>query len=1195
MSIILPPNRYASIHNHSHFSPMDGLSEPKEHIDFCLKNGLDSWSLTDHGNGNGLAHAHAHAQRIIKGKGAKFRQIFGVEFYFVPDLTEWRNAYELSKQKIAIIENDEPEEEPEEDSDEGGSSRLIVEDADATRTVADASDSVSRRYHLVVIAKNRVGLSNLFTLVKKSFRDGFYKFPRIDFNLLKQHGEGLVVSTACVGGFAAGNIFREFPDLKFDQLQPELYDKAGIVGRERILTRLDNMVDRFTDAVGRDNFFLELQFNKLGAQDLSNRFLLDTASRTGIPLITTSDAHYPGQEFWEAREIYRLLQPGRMTKKDGSIPTLPTREELKAELYPKNKDQIWQEFLDQRQKHSFYHGHENTIRESMERAYDICWDKCEQVWFDTSAKLPNFNTTEQTAMSQLTKIVKDALIAEGLAGDKEYIERAKMELSDIKFLKFENYFLTLEKIFKVAENRTLPGAGRGSGAGSLVNYLLGITHVDPIKFELLWERFLSRQKASWPDIDTDVGDRDKLIDAAREIFGEESVVPVSNFNTLKLKSLVKDVSKFYGVPFEEVNAVTGPLEKEVADKSRDPNMEKSMFYLKHDDCMEYSPRYKAFMEKYPQVCDKVVSLFMMNKSVGRHAGGVLVCPELEKHMPLITVKGELQTPWTEGVNIRNLEENGFLKFDFLGLKQMQMVEDCIRRILTRELKRTPDFMEIKKFYDDKLNCRFVEPDDKDVFKHVYQEGRWPGIFQFTSVGARRFCIAAQPENIIDLSTITAIYRPGPLKANVHKKYVEAKKDRKSIKYDHPVIEEILGPTCGFIVFQEQFMLLAQKLAGFSPGDSDKMRKTLVKKDLTSLGKKSEEKDALEKKFIAGCIEKSGLSLQQATKLFETIAFFSLYGFNKSHSVAYAIDSYYGAWLMKYYETDWLATCLQSENSNVDGLSVMMAEIKQMGYKISPPDINVSTHVWTWSEETQAFVPPLTSLKGVGGAAMNDIISLRPFKDLNDFLFDSEGEWRHSKVNKRCIESLIWMEAFNSLDDFKTFKITNHRQLESIVMGNLGTLKKGIYGMTKKKAIKSGAAPILEDLITQSQGMEDWTRTEKIALQVEISGAAPRHVLFPDEIMEKIRKANVVPVTEIPPDAQEVCWFAILKIEEKSTKNGKAFMKIKVTDDTSGEMWIRVWGNKNSKLVPYSIWMANVKNDSGWGPSTNINQMKHVDI
>jgi len=1176
------PTRYASLHNHSTFSPYDGLGNPAEHIDFCLNNGLDSWSLTDHGNGNGLAHAHAHAKKV-KSKGKQFRQLYGVEFYFVPDLKEWKRTYEASKVKLEDLSGESA---PDQDEEAAG---LVVEDADETRT--EQEDNPNRRYHLVVVAKNRVGLSNLFTLVKKSFKDGFYKFPRIDFNMLREHGEGLVVSTACVGGYPSGLIYREFPEAKFDQLSPDLITDPAMLNR--IMGRLTNMVDRFVDCVGRENFFLEMQFNKLGAQDLTNMCMLELADRTGINLLTTSDAHYPSPDAWESREIYRQLQPGRI-KNDGTAPVLPTKEQLKAELYPKNHTQMWGEFLERWEKFEFYRGKEGIVKDSIERGHDIAWNLCEEIWFEDKAKLPSFSTSESTAMSQLTGLVKQALIDEGLANNKEYVERAKFELGDIKHLGFENYFLTLQKVFKVAENRTLPGAGRGSGAGSLVNYLLGITHVDPLKYDLLWERFLGRHRAGWPDIDTDVGNRDALIDAAREIFGDESVIPVSNFNTLKLKSLVKDVSKFYQIPFDEVNAVTGPLEREVADKSRDPNMEKSMFILKHEDCMEHSARYREFMEKYPHVESQVRSLFMMNRSIGRHAGGVLVCPELEKHMPLIAVRGELQTPWTEGVNIRNLEENGFLKFDFLGLKQMQMVEDCIRRILRRELACEPTFVDIKKFYDDKLNCRYVEPNDRKVFDNVYQQGKWPGIFQFTSDGARKFCVAAEVENIIDLSTVTAIYRPGPLKANVHKKYVEAKKNKAAIKYDHPVIEEILGPTCGFIVFQEQFMLLAQKLAGFSPGDSDKMRKTLVKKDLTSLGKKSDEKEALEKKFIKGCMECSGLNLKQATDLFDTIAFFSLYGFNKSHSVAYAIDSYYGAWLMTYYPHDWLATCLQTENHNVEGMAVMMSEIKQLGYKISPPDINSSGNVWSWSEKLQAFVPPLSSLKGVGGAAVDEIIENRPYKNIDELLYNQDGGWRHSKLNRRCFEALLGMEAFGSIDEMISGKVANHKQLHDIIIGNYGDLKKGRYGMTAKQAAKLKPRPLVDRLIDETTGTEDWSRVEKVAMQAEISGSAPHHVLFPEEIMRKIHKAEIPPLGDLEDGKKDVVWFCVLAIEMKTTKNNKVFARAKVTDTTNANTWIRIWSVKEGDIKPYTIWVADVENSSGWGASTNMYRMKLVE-
>jgi len=688
---------------------------------------------------------------------------------------------------------------------------------------------------------------------------------------------GMVVHN-CVGGYPSGLIYGEFVDKKFAELTPELVDDDAV--RSRIRNRLENMVDRFVDCVGHENFFLELQFNKLSAQDLTNRMLIETSRATGCRLISTADSHYPEPELWEAREIYRQLQPGRM--KIGSEPKpLPKKEELKAELYPKNAQQMWDEYLSRRELFLWYQGTEDIVRTSMENGHDVAWDLCEEIWFDPSAKLPTFSTPEKTGFSQLVDLVKEGLRAEGLDQKPEYVARAKMELDDIKYLKSEDYFLTLQKVFKLAENRTLPGSGRGSGAGSLVNYLLGITHVDPLKYDLLWERFMGRHRAGFPDIDTDVGDRDKLIEAAREIFGNDAVVPVSNFNTLKLKSLVKDVSKFYGVPFEEVNAMTGPLEREVEMKSRDPNMEKSMFVLKHEDCLEHSENYRNFMAKYPHVEEKIRTLFMMNRSVGRHAGGVLICPQLEQHMPLITVRGELQTPWTEGVNIRNLEENGFLKFDFLGIKQMKMVEDCIARILRRELGHEPKFEDIKKFYDDKLNCRYVEPSDDRVFEHVYRNDRWTGIFQFTSDGARKFCHEVQPSSIEDIGVVTAIYRPGPLKANVHKKYVAAKQDASKARYDHPVIKDVLGTTYGFIAFQEQFMMLAQKLAGFSPGDSDKMRKTLVKKDLTSLGKKSEEKESLEKKFVEGCVEVSGMDRDKAKELFDKISFFSLYGFNKS--------------------------------------------------------------------------------------------------------------------------------------------------------------------------------------------------------------------------------------------------------------------------------------------------------------------------
>ncbi len=1174
---IRPPDRYVSLHNHSTFSPFDGLGEPKEHIDFVLSNQMDAWALTDHGNGNGLAHAHAHAKKI-KAKGQNFRQIYGVEFYFVPDLDDWQVQYKTYQE--------EKKQTGGKDDAEAGH---VVEDADETRSKRSVTDTFKKRYHVAVTAYNQKGLQNLFTLVKKSFKFGFYRFPRIDFKMLKEHSEGLTVTTACVGGYPSGLIYQDFPDVGFLDLKPDLVDDPVILNN--VMGRLENCVDRFVDAVGHENFFLELQMNQMNAQNLTNRCLIDLSKKTGVPLVVTSDAHYPGPNYWEARELYRKLRPGMLDKEGANV--LPAFEELQCELYPKNASEMWVEYRRQYDKHDFYQGSEELVRDAIERTHDMVWQKYDEVWFDQSVKLPSFDMPEKSAFSQLVALVKEGLQREGLADNDEYLQRAHMELSDIKFLGFENYFLTLQKTLKISENGTLPGPGRGSGAGSLVNYLLDITHVDPLKHDLLWERFLHRNKAGWPDIDLDIGDRDVVINAARELFGDDSVVPVSNFNTLKLKSLVKDVSKFYGIPFHEVNSVTGPLESEVQNKARDPNMEKSMFILKHEDCMKYSKGYREFMQHYPHVEEKVVDLFMQNRSIGRHAGGVLICPDLEKHMPIIKVRGEFQTSWSEGVNIRNLEENGFLKFDFLGLKQMKMVEDCIRLIVANKLGREPEFSEIKSFYDDNLNCRYHEPTDSDVFKYVYQEGRWPGIFQFTSTGARKFCKAAKPENITELAAITAIYRPGPLKANVHIKYVKARREPSSVEFDHPVLKDVLGPTYGFIVFQEQFMLLAQKLAGFTPGESDKMRKTLVKKDLTSLGKKVAEKEELRKKFINGAVEVGNMPRREAEELFEKIAFFSLYGFNKSHAVAYAIASYYGAWLMTHYEHEWLSTCLQSENSNAKKLPVMISEIKKLGYKFTSADINLSGRTWTYSTQASALVPPLSSFKGVGDAAMQEIIVNRPYRNIDELLYTEDGKWKHSKMNKRCFSALTKMEAFSSLEEFDVGIFNNHRQMHDMIIENYDILKKNKFGMSIRKARKIDAPSQLPPLIKSVKNIKDWSRVEKINNFAEIGGSVNEELVFPIEIMTKIQNSELPALPTISGNTRAIAWGCLQDIIKKTSKNGKTFYRIKVIDPQSNYCWLRVWGDIPPAAMPYTIWIFDVTNNEQWGASTNSRKMRPV--
>ena len=1163
--LIPPPTKFVGLHCHSGFSVYDGLGYPADHIDFVLENGMDAWALTDHGNGSGLAHAHKHAEKLRK-KGVKYRQIYGCEFYFVPSLKQWKGDYEQAKIDRAAAKQKAIKEE-----EEGGH---IIENEEETKTFKLSNDEWKRRYHLVITAQNAEGLSNLFTLIKRAYTDGFYRYPRIDFDLLKKYRRGLNVSTACLGGIYSNRIMR---------------GNALKLSDEQIQSELLNLTDRFTDAVGKDNFYLEIQFNRLKQQHLVNHHLLRHADMTGIPLLATADSHYYSPDKWEARELYKKL--GWM----GSDPSpLPEFEDLKCELYPKNAEQMWGEFTRHYDEYEdTYKGYEEKIKGAIERSYEIAWDKCEDCWIDTAVKLPDFNTPESSAFQKLGKKVKEALIKENLHKKPEYVQRAKSELEDIKYLGFENYFLVMYEVFHKAADHTLFGPARGSGGGSLVNYLLGITQVDPLKYDLLWERFLGRHRTSWPDIDSDAGDRDALINAARELYGNEAVIPVSNFNTLKLKSLVKDIAKFYGIDFGEVNKMTGPLQNEVMAQARDENTEKSVFVLKHSDCMQYSKGYREFMEKYPKVKDHLEALFMQNRSVGRHAGGVIIGPpeDLERSMPIIGVRGELQTPWTEGMNFRNLEDNGFIKFDFLGLTLLKDVENCISRIITRETGKKPTFLEIRDWFDKHLNCRYVTQDDEKVWKHVYHQRRKTGVFQFTAEGARKFCENAKPTTIEELAALTAIYRPGPLRANVHKKYVKDKANAENIEYAHPIIKEILGSTFGHVTFQEQFMLLAQKLGGFTPAESDKLRKTLVKKSLDTMGKKGDEREAARIKFVTGAKEINGVPEHVSQELWERIEFFSVYGFNKSHAIAYALDSYYAAWLHTYYETDWLGTILESENNNPDALAKAISEIKAMGFEVSTPDINESGDCWVWSENKKAFIPPLTSIKGLGKNAVKEIFENRPYESIDQMLFTEEGKWYHSKLNKTGFAALCKVEALHSLKEMWDGTIKNHKQLHEIIIENYVLLKKSRWGMTIRQAKKKDAPDFFLQLIDDTAEIEDWNRLEKLQMYQDLCSATRDDLAFPEEMLTKIQSSGVKSVLQFAPGEKSIGWFCVIEWIKKTTKNKKTFYRIKITDNQNNTGWLRMWGNKPSSMTPYSIWLTQAHNDPNWGASTSVAKVR----
>lgn len=726
------PERFVGLHNHTGFSPFDGLGYPDEHMTFAMENGLDGHAITEHGNMNSYAHAQLWIEEWSKThKGKTFKYIPGIEAYYHPDLNEWKKhveratqakedkklAEKLAKEQeklqtkiIAVVDGDD------ETDDLEMSNALTIENEDETKSTKHFNP-INRRHHLVVLPKNQKGLLSIFAATSKGFLQGFYKFPRIDWNILREAGKdgNIIVSSACIGGQPAYAVFQELQKIKFDDFNEKLLDDPALL--ERCIVRLGNNYEEMTSAVGEGNYFLELQFNKLPAQNLVNRALIEFARRNGLTkqLVVTCDAHYFRPELWKERELYKRL--GFMNYATYNPDSLPkSKDDLKCELYPKNAQQVWDEYLKSKEGTSFYD--DQLVCDAIERTHDIAHQLIGEVPPDRSPKFPTKRLVPEgtKTFNHLVGLCKDGMQKRGLLDKPEYMDRLKEELGVIKTMKNEVYFISYQKIMELARKVCLVGPARGSGGGSLVAYVLYITDLDPLAWDLPFARFLSVYRKGAPDIDTDLADRDKVLEQLRNFFGWENVVPISNYNTFKLKTLVKDIGKFYGVPFDETNAATRTVEDEVRRAVTKHGDDKNLFVLAFDEAMGFickrdeidakpicngctpkctkvvSPSFRDFIEKNPKVAESIKVLFKQNRSLGRHAGGVLIADDLPSKMPLVTSKGkgdvrEPQSPWVEGVNHKHLEKIGnFIKYDLLGLETMRLIERTIELIIIKERK-----------------------------------------------------------------------------------------------------------------------------------------------------------------------------------------------------------------------------------------------------------------------------------------------------------------------------------------------------------------------------------------------------------------------------------------------------------------------------------------------------------------------------
>ena len=1118
---------FVGLHAHSGLSLNDGLGYPQDHINFAHENGGNALALTDHGHMNGLPHQVLHAKKM-QASGHKFKPIFGVEAYFLPSLEYWREEYERAKNEKKKLEK---------------IISLSIEDEKASKQ--KITNILKKRNHLILLAQNQTGLNNIFKLISESYKnENFYRYPRIDYELLALYGEGIIASSACLGGVYAGDYW----DYRDD-------------GGDAVLDAMRQTTERMKNIFG-EKWYGELQWNNIPEQHELNQHIIQVCREYDVKLISTADSHYPNPDAWKDRELYKRIgwlgKGGLPEYMSGGLPS--GVEEIGYELYPKNGEQMWESYH-KYSKELKYDYDDDLVLDSIKRTDYIAHDMIENFMPDNEVRLPKFVVPKgKTDIQALTEKCLSGLKQQNLHSKQEYVERLKEELTVIKDRGFAKYFLTMKAIADKASSVQLTSPGRGSAAGSLVAYVLNITQVDPIKHGLLFSRFLRRDAVDYPDIDYDVADPMELKEMLIKDWGDDTVAPISNYNTLQLRSLIKDISKFYDIPFTEVNSVTGKMLFEATPIAKKVHGIKSGVYTPtFEEVMEYSESLKTFLNKYPHVKTHVEALLGQVRSVSRHAGGVVVGENLDKWMPLINSGGVRQTPWSEGQNVRHLEPLGFIKFDILGLASLRMIEGAIRHILKRHHNNPdPSFEDVKEYYDVHLHPDKINLNDQKVYTNIFHKGKWAGIFQFTEKGAQKFCQKAKPKSIIDISAITSIYRPGPLGADVDKSYIRAKGNPRSVDYIHKLVKDVTKETYGFLIFQEQIALLAHKLGkNISLDEGNALRKYLTKK---GTGDESEKKNKIYKKFVDGCVEK-GLLHNQAEQLWQTFEYFSGYGFNKSHAVSYSILSYQCAHLFNYYPSEWMAAFLDKEPESRKERAINIA--KSMGFRIEPININTSGAVWEISTDGKTLIQPLTSVKGLGVAAIEQILNNRPFSVIDDILFKEEIV--HAKLNKKALDVLCRSGALDCLKD-ERFSGMKHFWSAAIV--------------DRPKNAKK-----LSENIELYREEEDFSVEEKIDYLSELTGIFPMHLVLNDNIKTKLENLYIPPIAEYDHDLQLV-WFIPRDIIKRKTKNNQDYWIINVIDSTSVPTSIKCWGVKErDSIVLNRPYMAKLDYSENWGFST----------
>ena len=960
-------------------------------------------------------------------------------------------------------------------------------------------DAESR--HLVLLCENEEGYRNLSYLVSMGWTEGFYIKPRIDLELLRQYSGGLIALSACL----AGEIPRRLRNGEYENAKAYALELSHIFGPDR--------------------FYLELQDHGIRDQAIVNQGILRIHRETGLPMVCTNDAHYLRKEDAEAHDVLLCIQTGKTIDDENRMRYEPRNFYLRSEA----------------EMAALFAGYEGALENTSKIA-----DMCNLDFSFGKYHLPEFRLPEGYDSFSYLKKLCDEGYRERYGTDDQYRDQLRYEQDMIEKMGFTDYFLIVSDFVRYARSAGIPvGPGRGSAAGSMVSYCLHITDIDPMKYNLYFERFLNPERVSMPDIDMDFGDtrRGEVVDYVRRKYGDDHVAQIVTFGTMAARGAIRDVGRALNIPYADVDVVA----KQVPSGP-------GALHITLDEALKLSkPLRDAYEgdERIRTLIDTAKAIEGMPRHASTHAAGVVITRKpVVDYVPLAKNDESVVTQYV----MTTLEELGLLKMDFLGLRNLTILDDTVRLVQ----KSRPSF-----------SLADIPDNDPAVFQ-MLSEGRTSGVFQMESAGMTGVCVGLKPQNIEDITAIIALYRPGPMDSIP--RFIACKHNPDKVKYKHPMLEPILSVTYGCIVYQEQVIEIFRRLAGYTLGQADMVRRAMSKKKVKDIERERQAfvyGDA--GRAIAGCIA-NGVPEDVAKDIYDEIYAFANYAFNKAHAVAYAIVCYQTAWFKCHYTKEYMAALLTSVLDSSEKVAEYIAECRDCGIHLLPPDINESEADFTVSGEHIRF--GLVAVKGVGRGFINAVLAERgrggPFVSFPDFcqrMFDAE-------LNKRVLENLIRCGAFDSMGIYRSRLLEAYEQLVDSIAQNKRKNLAGQFDLFGGGGDQTQSAPEL-----QVKNIPEFTRHELMTMEKETTGLyLTGHPM--DEYRDVVKQCKAASMGAILSDFAQEGGPAIYHDEQrvtlagvitasrtKTTRNNSLMAYVTLEDDTAS-MEMLVFARVLGEAGPY---------------------------